>query len=134
MKDDKTHLVIFDGVCNLCNGIVQFIIRMDTEGKFKFATFQSKAGQSILDKFGLTNVSLDSIVYISGSDFFIKSSAVLNIFKNLGGFFKLAYVLIYFPHPFRDYIYNMIANSRYKIFGQRQSCMTPSPETKNRFL
>jgi predicted DCC family thiol-disulfide oxidoreductase YuxK len=126
--------VLFDGVCNFCNGIVQFTIKRDPIGKFKFAPLQSESGQLLLKKFNLPTDDLDSFVLIIGDKCFLKSTAGLKLLKGLGGIWSLFYVFIIFPRPMRDVVYNMIAKTRFNVFGKRDSCMVPSPEIKSRFL
>lgn len=128
------RILLFDGVCNLCNGIVQFTIKRDPEGKFKFASLQSESGQTLLKERGLPTNDYDSFVYIKGDNYFLKSSAGLHVLRDLGGIWQLFYVFIIFPKPLRDFIYGLIAKTRYKIFGKRETCMIPTPELKERFL
>ncbi|MGA2298102.1 MAG: thiol-disulfide oxidoreductase DCC family protein [FCB group bacterium] len=130
----KYNIVLFDGFCNLCNGFVQFIIKRDREKKFIFASIQSTKGQSLLKQYCLQTDYLDTIVYIKGHTFTIKSSAVLNVLKNLDGVWKLFFVLIIIPKFFRDFVYKIISKKRYKLFGRSDNCMVPSPDIKNRFL
>jgi predicted DCC family thiol-disulfide oxidoreductase YuxK len=134
MSNNETHILLFDGVCNLCNSIVQFTIKRDPKGKFKFASLQSESGQELLKKFDLPTNELDSFVFINGDKFFLKSSAGLNVLKELGGVWKVFYALIIFPRPLRDFVYDLIAKTRYKIFGKRDTCMVPIDSLKHRFL
>jgi predicted DCC family thiol-disulfide oxidoreductase YuxK len=134
MSNNQTHILLFDGVCNLCNSIVQFTIKRDPEEKFQFASLQSESGQALLKKFGLPADNFDSFVFIKGDKYFLKSSAGLNVLKELGGVWKLFYVFIIFPRPLRDFVYNIIAKTRYKIFGKRDTCIVPTPRLKQRFL
>ncbi|HXH99278.1 MAG TPA: thiol-disulfide oxidoreductase DCC family protein [Sphingobacteriaceae bacterium] len=134
MNIDTKYIVLFDGVCNLCNSMVQFIIKRDLKEKFRFASLQSESGQLLLKKFGLPLKDYNSFVFIKGDKYFLRSSAVLNVLKELGGMWKLVYGLIIFPTPLRDIIYNMIAKTRYKIFGKSETCMLPSPSLRKRFL
>jgi predicted DCC family thiol-disulfide oxidoreductase YuxK len=134
MSSKEPLILLFDGVCNLCNGIVQFTIKRDPREKFKFASLQSASGQELLKQRGLPLDDFDSFVYIRGDQFFVKSSAGLNVLKDLGGIWKLFYVFIILPRSFRDFVYNMVAKSRYKIFGKRETCMIPTPELRERFL
>lgn len=127
-------IILFDGVCNLCNRFVQFIIKRDPNARFKFASIQSESGQSILHKLNLSKSSFDSIVYFKENKYFIKSSAGLQILKDLGGPWQLFYVFILIPQFIRDPIYNFIAKKRYKLFGKCDTCMIPAPEIKPRFL
>ena len=132
--DNNQNILLFDGVCNLCNGVVQFIIKRDKEGKFKFAALQSEAGQGILKKFGLPLDDFESFVFVHGDKYYQKSTAALHVARELGGIWKLFYFFIILPKSFRDFLYSLIANSRYKIFGRQDSCMIPTPELKGRFL
>lgn len=134
MSNKEPHILLFDGVCNLCNSIVQFTIKRDPKAKFKFASLQSESGQTLLKKFGLPTDDFDSFVFINGDKYFLKSSAGLHVLKELGGIWKLFYVFIIFPRPLRDFVYNIIAKTRYKIFGKRNNCMIPIPRLKQRFL
>ena len=127
-------VVLFDGVCNLCNGSVQFIIKRDKAGKFLFAALQSQYGQAQLDQLGISSTSLQSIVLIKGDQFYQRSNAVLEIAKMLGGLWSLLYVFKIVPAFVRDWIYNGIANNRYKLFGRQDQCMIPTPALKARFL
>lgn len=132
--DNNTHIILFDGMCNLCNGFVQFLIKRDKKVKFKFASLQSVSGQSLLLKFGLPTDDFNSFVYIKGNHYFAKSAAGLNVLKDLGGLWQFFYAFIVIPGFIRDFIYGFIAKKRYKLFGKRDSCMIPTQEIKQRFL
>jgi len=134
MSNSEPHILLFDGFCNLCNSIVQFTIKRDPKGKFKFASLQSESGQAMLNKFGLPADDFDSFVFIQQEKYFLKSSAGLHVLKELGGVWKLFYVFIIFPGPLRDFIYNIIAKTRYSVFGKRDTCMVPTPDIEERFL
>lgn len=127
-------VVLFDGVCNLCNGAVQFIIKRDKASKFHFAALQSEYGQAQLLRLGIPPSALQSIVLIKGDRFYQRSNAVLEIVKMLGGFWSVLYLLKIIPAFFRDWIYNRIANNRYKWFGRQDQCMIPTTALKARFL
>lgn len=134
MRPTESHIVLFDGVCNLCIGIVNFIIKRDSENKFRFAALQSESGQMLLKKYGISSTDIYTLIYISGEKCLDKSSAALQILKDLGGVWKLFYVFIYIPVPIRDFLYYLVTKIRYRIFGKRSSCMVPSPGVKERFL
>ena len=134
MNDNQTHIVLFDGVCILCNKSVQFIIRNDPKVKFRFATIQSEIGQLLLGQLELPLDRFDSIVYISDNKFYIKSTAVLQIIKELGRWWQALYCFIIIPRILRDMVYNMIAKRRYTWFGKSETCMIPPPEFSARFL
>jgi predicted DCC family thiol-disulfide oxidoreductase YuxK len=134
VADPLKNIVLFDGVCNLCNGLVRFIIKRDRSRKFKFASLQSEAGQQWLVKFGMSKNEFESFVLIRGGKHYVKSDAALKISADLGGLWKIFYVFILIPRPVRDFVYDRIAKSRYRIFGRRDVCMVPSPELQERFL
>ena len=134
MIADTTNrpVLYFDGVCNLCNGLVQFIIRHDKKKVFLFASLQSQAGAAELSYF---NGKLpDSLILSYKGKYFTKSTAALYTFKLLGGFWKLLYLAIIVPRFIRDSVYGAIARNRYRWFGRRNECMVPTPELMDRFL
>lgn len=114
--------------------MVQFTIKRDPKGKFKFASLQSESGQTLLKKMGLPTDDPDSFVLIKGNSYLLKSSAGLHVLKELGGIWKFFYVFIFVPAPLRDFIYTGIARARYRIFGKRDTCMVPTPDIRQRFL
>ena len=133
-SSENSHVILFDGVCNLCNGAVNFIIERDKKDLFTFSALQSNAGQAILKKLDLSTTDFDTFILLEGSQFFVKSTAALRVLKGLGGFWRLFYLFIFLPVPFRDMIYNFISRNRYKFFGTRNSCMMPSPGLLKKFL
>jgi predicted DCC family thiol-disulfide oxidoreductase YuxK len=130
---DKIY-VLFDGVCNLCNGAVQFIIKRDTAYHFLFASLQSEFAKSQLIKFGLDPESLHSIVVVANGHIYQRSEALLKIGERMQGSWWWFWILRILPTFLADGMYNLIARNRYKIFGKRQNCMLPSPLTKARFI
>lgn len=132
MKEFK--VILFDGVCNLCNSSVNFIIDHDINDKFKFASLQSDEGQNLLNKFGLNAEEFDSVVLTDDENYYTKSTAVLKIVKEFTGIWKILYAFIVIPKPIRDYFYGIIADNRYKWFGKKDSCRVPTPELKGKFL
>jgi len=126
-------IILFDGVCNLCNGLVQFIIKRDPHAWFRFASLQSEAGRNLLQRFKLDPDSLHSIVVIDEDQAFERSEAAFRIIKRLGAPWKFLGVLKILPKFICDAFYNFIATNRYRIFGKRESCMIPTPELKKRF-
>ena len=132
--DTENRILLFDGVCNLCNGFVQFVIKRDTGGKFKFAALQSDAGREQLKRFGLPEKYMESFIYIREDKYYRKSTAVLNMLKDLGGGWRLTFGFMIFPAFIRDFFYDIISNTRYKIFGKRDTCMIPTPDLERRFL
>ncbi|WP_429748004.1 thiol-disulfide oxidoreductase DCC family protein [Bacillus salipaludis] len=127
------RIVLFDGVCNLCNHSVQFIIKRDASEKFKFASLQGETGKRMITKYGLAP-DLNSFVLIENDKVYIKSTAALRVCQELKGAWKLFAILMMIPTNSRDYMYDIIAKNRYKWFGMNNSCMLPSPELKKRFL
>lgn len=127
-------ILLFDGVCNLCNGAVQFIIKRDPKAKFYFAALQSDTGQQLLRDFQLTDEYLTTLVLVEDGKVYLRSSAVLRIARNLNGLWPLAYVFMVIPRPIRDAVYNWVGSNRYRWFGKEESCMIPTPDLKSRFL
>ena len=134
MEEQMHPVILFVGVCNLCNSSVQFIIRRDKKRRFRYASLQSAFGQKIIERFKLTEKNIDSIVLYENDEISIKSTAALRIVKRLGGLYKLGYVFIVLPPFIRDAIYDFIARNRYRWFGKMESCMIPSAELKELFI
>lgn len=134
LTTEHKHIILFDGVCNLCNGAVQFVIKRDPQATFSFAALQSEAGQTLLKKFDLSTDDFDTFVYIRGSECFTKSTAALKVCKKLGRLWQLLYAFIIIPPVIRDALYNVVVRNRYKWFGERETCMVPRTELQNRFL
>jgi len=124
-------VVYFDGVCNLCNGAVRFIIKRDSKGLFRFAPLQLKSGIRVNEKL-LGNT--DTIALLDQGRFYVKSTAVLRIIKRLDGIWPLFYVAVFLPKSIRDWLYDRVAKNRYRLFGKRDVCMIPNPELKSRFI
>jgi predicted DCC family thiol-disulfide oxidoreductase YuxK len=127
-------IVLFDGVCNLCNSSVQFLIKNDKKNILLFASLQSEAGQALLKKFDLPTNVFNSFVLVDGEQIYLRSSAALKVASYLGGFWKVLQVLWIIPRFVRDGVYNLIAKNRYKWFGKKTECMIPTLELKARFL
>jgi len=140
MKDgasstDVRPILLFDGVCNLCNWVTQFVIRHDpAPGKFRFAALQSKPGQDLLRKHGLSPDSSDFFVMILGERSYVRSTAGLHVLRGLGFPWSIFYPLILVPRPLRDVVYNWVAAHRYHWFGRQETCIAPTPEIRSRFL
>jgi len=127
-------IVLFDGVCNFCNGSVNLILKSDRKRVFRFAAMQSRAGQEILSKYGLPLADFDSMVLVENGKAYTKSSAVLRIVRRMGGLWPVLYPAIFLPRALRDAGYNLIARNRYRWFGKRDVCMVPTNDMKERFL
>jgi predicted DCC family thiol-disulfide oxidoreductase YuxK len=128
------HIILFDGVCNLCSNAVQFIIKREKNELLKFASLQSKLGTELLKQHYIDPNKTDSIVYIKGNNAFVKSDAALEISKELKMPWSWLAYLSFIPTSFRDLIYEWVAINRYKWFGKKESCMIPKPELRSRFL
>ncbi len=133
MKKEQ-RIILFDGVCNLCNSGVQFIIKKDRKNLFKFAPLQSEFGQGILEKHDLKTKNMDTFVYAYMGKTYTKSTAALKIAKELKRGWQLFYAFIIIPAFFRNFIYDLVAKNRYKWFGKKDSCMIPTPELKAKFF
>jgi predicted DCC family thiol-disulfide oxidoreductase YuxK len=127
-------LVLFDGVCNLCSRTVIFIIKRDSQKIFKFASLQSSVGQDLLKKFNLPPDILETFLLIENDACYMRSTAALKIAKRLRRPWPLLYVFIIVPKFMRDFIYNLIARNRYKLFGKRTECFVPTNDIKARFI
>nr|AFD03327.1 hypothetical protein [uncultured bacterium W5-15b] len=126
--------ILFDGVCNLCSGFVVFTIKRDPDAKFKFASLQSNEGGNLQKEFGIDPDNIKTMVLVENDNYYLKSDAVLRIFKHLDGMWFILYYLIYIPGPIRNFVYDLVANNRYRWFGKKDVCMLPTPELKKRFL
>ncbi|WP_248928798.1 thiol-disulfide oxidoreductase DCC family protein [Paenibacillus hamazuiensis] len=135
---DELHkepsIVLYDGVCGLCNGVVRFVIRRDTRKRFRFAALQSDSGRSLLRRFGLPAEALHSFVLIEDGRAYTKSTAALRLVLRLPGLWPLLYAGALVPRPLRDAAYDAVARNRYRWFGKHEACLMPRPEWKDRFI
>jgi predicted DCC family thiol-disulfide oxidoreductase YuxK len=128
-------IILFDGVCNLCNQSVQYIIQHDKNDVFRFVALQSALGKKIINHIGINDKHIDSVIfYEPGKVYYYKSDAALEIAKNLGGLFTYGTIFRIIPSGLRDLLYDYIATNRYKWYGKKESCMIPTPELKLKFL
>ena len=128
-------IILFDGVCNLCEASVQFIIKYDKKDVFRFVALQSDLGIEIIKHIGLDIKNIDSVIlYEPGIAYNYKSAAALEIAKNLGGFFHLGTVFKLIPNGLRNLLYDYIAKNRYQWYGKKESCLVPTIELKSKFL
>lgn len=128
------HLLLFDGVCNLCNGTVQFLLRADRRKKLFFAALQSDTGQRVLQAYQFSGPPLQTVVFCSGPKYFTHSNAILEVCRVLGFPWSLLYLFKVIPRPLRDLIYRWVARNRYQWFGKKENCLLPTPELRQRFL
>jgi len=130
----KQPLILFDGVCNLCNSSVLFIIKRDSNSIFRFASLQSDLGKSLLQEFDLPVTELNSVILIQKNKVYQKSNAALEIARHLSGLWPMFYSFMIIPAFVRNSVYTWIANNRYKWFGKKDACMIPTAELKSRFI
>lgn len=134
MSSAPPFIVLFDGVCNLCNSSVQFILKRDKKKKFLFGSLQGEAGQKLLQQFNLPTDNFHSFVLIEGDSVYTQSTAALRMARHLKGGWQLLYGFIILPKFLRDGVYKWIATNRYKWFGKRETCRIPTAEERSRFL
>lgn len=132
--ENNKKVILFDGVCNLCNSAVNLVIDKDSNDIFRFAALQSDIGMSLCNQHDINPDETDSIILIEGDKVAIKSTAALRIAKSLSGGYPLLYGFIILPKFIRDSVYNFIAKNRYKWYGKRESCRMPTPELQKKFL
>jgi len=133
-ESNHNPILLFDGVCNLCNGFVQFMIRIDPNGIFQFASLQSETGQKLLTQHNLPLKELKSVVLIHNNKAYTRSDVPLEAARILGSFWQLFYGYKILPKAFRDAVYNWIANNRYRWFGKQEECWLPTPDLQKRFI
>lgn len=135
MVEQNKKIILFDGVCNLCNGFIQFVIKRDRSDVFRYASLQSELGQELLSERHIDTTKIDSVVLIEpGVAYYIKSDAALQIGSHLKGYSGLSRVLYLIPSSVRNIVYDLIARYRYAWFGEKDACMIPTPELKAKFL
>jgi predicted DCC family thiol-disulfide oxidoreductase YuxK len=134
MNKQANDIILFDGICNFCNFWVNRLMKFDKKFIFKFAALQSTVGKELLQQHLQNEIDLDSFILISDNKLSKKSTAALLIARKLGGAFILFYPLIFLPLSFRDFVYDIIASNRYKLFGKKDSCRIPSAKDRERFL
>lgn len=127
-------VILFDGVCNLCNTSINFVLRRDKKNLFLVGALQSVEGKELLSRFDANPEYLDSLVLIEGDQIYYRSTAALRVAKKLPGFWPLLYGLIIFPPVIRDGVYDWIGKNRYRWFGEKNTCRLPTPEEKAKFL
>jgi predicted DCC family thiol-disulfide oxidoreductase YuxK len=129
------HIILFDGICNLCNGFVQFVIKRDKNDNFRFVPLQSAIGQKMISERNIDAKNIDSVILIKpGVAYFVKSDAALQIGRQLKGYRSISKLLQLIPSSLRNIVYDMVARNRYKWYGKKEQCMVPTPELKAKFL
>ncbi|SEK51865.1 Predicted thiol-disulfide oxidoreductase YuxK, DCC family [Maribacter orientalis] len=133
--ENYKKIILFDGVCNLCNTTVQFVIKNDKEDRFRFTPLQSDTGKKLLTERNIDTEDIDSIILIEPNvAYYTKSTAALEIGKYLKGLSTISSILLWLPEPLRDIVYDFFAKNRYKWYGKKESCMIPTEELKNKFI
>ena len=127
-------ILLFDGVCNLCNGFVQFVLRHEAGERFRFASLQSDVATEILEGYDPDAADLDSVVLVEDGQCYTRSTAALKVARHLEPPYRLGRFFIYAPRILRDAVYRLVATSRYRVFGKKDRCMVPSEDTRDRFL
>ncbi len=127
-------VILFDGVCNLCSGSVQFVIKHDPNRRFRYASLQSEFGQRVLRQYGLPPDQLNSFILLENDRIYTKSTGALRVARQLNGLWPLLYACIIVPPFIRNAVYSYIANNRYRWFGKKEACWLPSPELKSLFI
>lgn len=118
----RMNTILFDGICNLCNGTVLFLKRKDKRCLFRFVSLQSETGKYLLEKFNISGTTMDTLIYIRDKECLQKSTAIIQILYDLGGRWKVFYIFHFIPTRIRDAVYKIISRHRYKLFGKRISC------------
>ncbi len=131
---DEHPILLFDGVCNLCNGSIQFIIPRDPAGKMRFAPLQSELGQRVREATGLSPDDLETVVLVDNGMAYTKSDAAIRVAEHLGGVFRLLSLGRLVPRGVRDHIYDFVAANRYDWFGRKDQCMIPDDDVSDRFI
>lgn len=128
-------IVLFDGVCDLCNGVVRFTIEHDPDGRFRFCPLQTGTGERLLAEHGLETDRLDTFVLIEDGEAYTRSEAAVRLLRGIGGGWGLlGRFLGIIPRLLRDLGYRLVARSRYRVFGRQETCMVPGPDVRDRFL
>jgi predicted DCC family thiol-disulfide oxidoreductase YuxK len=130
----QKSIILFDGVCNLCNASIDFILKRDSKDRFIVGALQEEAAKELLSKFRVPSNYLDSLVLIEEGKVYFRSTAALRISRKLDGIWPVFYPLILLPEQVRDWIYNWIGKNRYRWFGKKSTCRIPSEEEKRKFL
>ena len=135
MGNEEKKIILFDGVCNLCDGVVNFIIKRDKKDIFRYASLQSEVGQKLTKENGIDTSKMDTFILIeSNTKYSLKSTAALRIARQLSGGYPLLSIFLIIPIPIRNWIYDIISKNRYKWFGKTDQCWIPTPELQSRFI
>jgi predicted DCC family thiol-disulfide oxidoreductase YuxK len=138
-KIESNPIVLYDGVCGLCNHLVQFLLKRDTSDRFRFASLQSELAQTLMTKHGVDPHDLDTVYVVkdhgqANEALLGRSDAILYMLSELGSVWKVTGVGRVLPKAFRDAVYKIVARNRYRVFGKHESCLLPEPKHRNKFL
>jgi predicted DCC family thiol-disulfide oxidoreductase YuxK len=138
-EPESNPIVLYDGVCGLCNRLVQFLLKNDSNDRFRFASLQSEFSSRLLTRHGVDPHDLDTVYVVKDYDqsnelLLARSDAILYMLKQLGGVWSLAGIGRVLPKAFRDAVYKIVARHRYRVFGKHESCMLPEPKHRAKFL
>jgi predicted DCC family thiol-disulfide oxidoreductase YuxK len=134
MEKTDRPLIIFDGVCNLCEYSLLFIVKNDRQARFKFVSAQSDRGKELQRLHGVDTLKDGTVILLKNDQVYVKSDAAVEIAKDLDGLWRILYVFKYIPKPVRDLVYSIISKNRYRLFGQKNECLLPDKNIKDRFL
>jgi len=134
MEKTDRSLIIFDGVCNLCEYSVQFIVKHDRQARFKFVSAQSERGKILQQRHGVDTLQDGTVILLKGDQVYVKSDAAVEIAKDLDGLWRYLYYFKFILKPARDCIYSIISKNRYRLFGKKNACFLPDNNIKGRFL
>jgi len=134
MFEQANKILLFDGVCNLCSGSMMFVIKRDSKRQIRYAAIQSKQGKMLMNKYGIEEAYLGSLIFIDEGKVYLRSTGALRLCKYLKGLWPLLYVLILVPPFIRNAFYDTVSKYRYTLFGKQETCMMPSVELKSLFL
>jgi len=137
--DESNPIVLYDGVCGLCNGLNQFLLKRDRQDRLRFASLQSNFSSVVLKRHGANSADLDTVYVVldhdqPGERLLARSDAILYLVGQLGGIWRLGKVGRFMPRLLRDAMYNLVASNRYRLFGKHESCMMPDPKHRDKFL
>lgn len=134
MEKTDQPIIIFDGVCNLCEYSVRFIVKNDRQARFKFVSAQSERGKVLQRLYGVDTLQDGTVILLKNGQVYVKSDAAVEIAKDLDGLWRFLHVFKFIPKPVRDFIYSIISKNRYRWFGNKNECLLPDNNIKERFL
>jgi len=129
-----SDIIVFDGICHLCNGWVQFLLKRDRQGRLRFAAMQGETGRRLLKQHGLNPDDPSSFLYFTEGQAYTDTEAIMRVLSSLGGMWELAAMGRAIPPALRNSLYRLVARHRYRLFGKREHCVMPTPQTVDRFL